>query len=151
MKAVIQRTTTAEVRVNGKRTGKINNGLVVLLGVNKGDTEKDSKILADKIINLRIFEDNNGKMNLSLIDTSGSILVISQFTLSSDCKKGRRPSFNNAAQPDHAEFLYNHFINYIKEQNINVKTGIFGAMMEVDFINDGPVTFILDSDILLNK
>ncbi len=151
MKAVIQRTTTAEVRVNGKRTGKIDLGLVVLLGVNKGDTNKDAEILADKITNLRIFEDSNGKMNLSLADVSGSILIISQFTLSSNCKKGRRPSFNDAAPPDEAEKLYNYTINCIAEKKIPVETGVFGAMMDVELINNGPVTFILDSDVLLNK
>ncbi len=146
MIAVIQRTYSgAEVRVENKVTGKIKKGLVILLGINKGDSETDAKILVDKIINLRIFNDNAGKMNRSLMSIDGETLIISQFTLSGNCKKGRRPSFNNAEKPARAKELYLYFHNLIQEAGIKSATGQFGADMTVDFINDGPVTFILNS------
>ena len=146
MIAVIQRTyAPAEVRVAGEVIGKISKGLVILLGVNKGDVEKDAQILADKIINLRIFNDDNKKMNLSLKDIGGEALIISQFTLSGNCKKGRRPGFDNAEKPQRASELYEYFQSLFKNQEVKVATGEFGAMMDVDFINSGPVTFVLDS------
>lgn len=145
MKLVVQRSKEASVTVNGEVVGKINNGLVVLVGVTHEDKEDDAKYLADKIVNLRIFDDNDGKMNLSLLDVQGEILSISQFTLYGDCRKGRRPNFMNAAKPDLANDLYEKFNQYIREKGVKVETGIFGAMMDVSLINDGPVTLILDS------
>jgi len=146
MIAVIQRTySSAEVRVDGKVVGKISKGLVILLGVNKGDDEKDAQILVDKIINLRIFNDENEKMNLSLKDINGEALIISQFTLSGNCKRGRRPGFDNAEKPQRAKELYENFQELFRNQDIKVATGEFGAMMDVDFINSGPVTFVLNS------
>lgn len=145
MKLVVQRSKEASVTVNGEVVGKINNGLVVLVGVTHEDKEDDAKYLADKIVNLRIFDDNDGKMNLSLLDVQGEILSISQFTLYGDYRKGRRPNFMNAAKPDLANDLYEKFNQYIREKGVKVATGIFGAMMDVSLINDGPVTLILDS------
>ncbi|NLM74937.1 MAG: D-tyrosyl-tRNA(Tyr) deacylase [Clostridiaceae bacterium] len=146
MRAVVQRVKKAEVRVEGRVTGKIDNGLLIFLGVGQDDDMKDLEYLADKIMNLRIFEDNNGKMNLSVLDTDGSVLVVSQFTLYGDCRKGRRPSYSNAASPDMAEKYYEEFIEYIRSKyNIKVETGKFQAMMEVDLVNDGPVTMLIDS------
>jgi len=146
MIAVIQRTySSAEVRVDGEVVGKISKGLVILLGVNKGDDEKDAQILVDKIINLRIFNDENEKMNLSLKDINGEALIISQFTLSGNCKRGRRPGFDNAEKPQRAKELYENFQELFRNQDIKVATGEFGAMMDVDFINSGPVTFVLNS------
>lgn len=145
MKAVIQRAKNASVTVNDTVVGKIDNGLVVLLGVTHDDTSEDVLYLVNKIINLRIFEDENGKMNLSLKDIGGSILSISQFTLYGDTSKGRRPNFLQAANPEDANRLYKQFNNEIVENGILVETGIFGEMMNVQLTNVGPVTFILDS------
>lgn len=145
MKAVIQRVKHSSVTVEGKITGEIDNGLMVLLGVGKGDSEKDAEYLAEKIPFLRIFEDNNGKMNLSLLDTGGSILVVSQFTLYGDCRKGRRPSYVDAAPPGDAERLYDYFITLLEKKGIHTQTGRFQAMMDVSLVNDGPVTLILES------
>jgi len=145
MLAVIQRVKESSVSVNGKITGKIGGGLLVLLGVTREDEKKDADYLAEKIPNLRIFEDENARMNLSLIDIGGEMLVVSQFTLLGDCRKGRRPSFTNAAGPDKAENLYEHFVKHIKQKGITVKTGQFRALMAVSLINDGPVTLIVES------
>ena len=146
MRAVVQRTTGASVTVDGVVLGKIDKGLVVLLGVGKGDTEKEMQYMADKIMNLRIFEDEQGKMNLSLLDVSGSLLAVSQFTLYGDVRKGRRPGFDSAALPEEANALYEAFVAYMREKGIVTETGRFGAHMAVDLVNDGPVTILLDSD-----
>lgn len=143
MKAIIQRVKNASVTIEGELFSQIGQGILVLLGVEKGDTEEQAKFLADKIADLRIFNDENGKMNLSLKDIKGEALVVSQFTLAGDCRKGKRPSFDNAAKPDLAIPLYEKFTKLVKEKGIPVKTGKFGAMMDVALINDGPVTFIL--------
>lgn len=145
MRAVIQRVSQSNVQVNNKIVGEINEGLMVLLGVSLEDTLEDAKFLAEKIVNLRIFEDEQGKMNLSVKDVKGKILSISQFTLYGDCRKGRRPSFVEAAKPDQAEKLYEEFNKYIKNLGVDLETGTFQADMKVFLINDGPVTFILDS------
>ncbi|AVQ99488.1 D-tyrosyl-tRNA(Tyr) deacylase [Oceanobacillus iheyensis] len=145
MKAVIQRAKDASVLVGGEVIGSIDNGLVVLLGITHEDTIEDAKYLVQKIIHLRIFEDENEKMNLSLQDTDGSLLSISQFTLYGDTRKGRRPNFMQAARPDDALKLYNQFNELVKEQNIHVETGKFGEMMDVQLTNSGPVTLIIDS------
>lgn len=145
MKAVVQRSKNASVTVNDEVTGEIDSGLVVLLGVTQEDTEKDAAYLADKIVNLRIFEDDNDKMNLSLKDTGGALLSISQFTLYGDCRKGRRPNFMKAAKPDEAKDLYERFNEYVVDNGVDVQTGVFGAMMDVQLTNDGPVTLIIDS------
>jgi len=146
MRAVVQRVKRAEVRVEGQVTGKIGNGLLILLGVGQDDDQKDLAYLADKIMNLRIFEDSEDKMNLSVLDVGGQVLVVSQFTLYGDCRKGKRPSYSSAARPELAEKYYNEFIEYVRNNyKIQVETGVFQAMMEVDFINDGPVTLLLDS------
>lgn len=148
MKAVIQRVTFANVKVDGNTVGEIEKGFMILLGVAEGDTTKEADWLAKKIAAMRIFEDENGKMNLSLLDTDGACLVISQFTLCADCKKGNRPSFINSAKPDEANGLYEYFIEKLKENGVKkVEKGIFGANMKVSLLNDGPVTIILDSDI----
>ncbi len=145
MLAVVQRVKKSTVTVDGTTVGKINNGLMVLLGVSKEDTKTDADYLADKIAHLRIFEDENNKMNKSLIETGGEMLVVSQFTLLGDCRKGRRPSFINAAGPEKANELYEYFVNSIREKNIRVETGQFRAMMDVSLVNDGPVTLIVES------
>lgn len=145
MKAVIQRAVDASVTVNGETTGAIENGLVVLLAVTHEDTEEDAAYLVNKIVNLRIFEDEAGKMNLSLKDVGGDVLSVSQFTLYGDTQKGRRPSFIKAARPDQANNLYEHFNQLIREEEIAVETGIFGEMMDVRLTNKGPVTLIIDS------
>ncbi len=144
MKIVLQRVKEANVRVKGKIVGKINKGIVLLVGIERGDREEGAKYLANKIVNLRIFPDNEGKMNLSLLDVRGEILAVSQFTLAASLKKGRRPSFENAEEPKKAEKLFNFFVNELKSKRVKVETGIFGAMMEVFLINDGPVTYILE-------
>ena len=145
MIAVLQRVTTGKVKIGDRIIGDIDNGLVILLGVHRDDKEEDIIFLADKIIGLRVFDDNNGKMNISLQDAKGSILVISQFTLCGDLHKGRRPSFTKAADPDKGKLLYDGFINAVRSRGINVETGEFGAAMDVSLINSGPVTFVLDS------
>ncbi len=145
MRAVIQRVKESSVTVDNKIVGKIGKGLLVLLGVANEDKADDAEYLADKITNLRIFEDDNGKMNRSLLETGGELLVVSQFTLLGDCRKGRRPSFINAAHPEKANDLYEHFAKEVKQKGISLKTGRFRAMMEVSLINDGPVTIILES------
>ena len=149
MRAVVQRVSSSKVTVDGQVTGEINKGLLVLLGVTHEDTSKDVDYIIDKTLNLRIFEDENEKMNLSLKDIGGELLVVSQFTLYGDCRKGRRPNFMNALGGSEAEVLYNKFIimenEKIKKQGINVGTGQFGAHMMVDLTNDGPVTILLDS------
>ena len=145
MRAVVQRVTNADVKIDGIVNGKIDDGLLVLLCVGNGDTEEDMKYIADKIIKLRIFSDENDKMNLSLEDVGGSMLVISQFTLYGDCSHGRRPYFGNAMEPVSANEMYEKFVAYIKEQGIHTETGEFGADMKVSLTNDGPVTIILES------
>ena len=145
MRAVVQRVKESSVKVDGSTVGKIGPGLNVLLGVAEGDTEKDADFLAEKIANLRIFEDENGKMNLSLLDVKGGMLVISQFTLLGDCRKGRRPSFVKAAGPEEADALYRYFVGKTEEKGVKVETGVFRAMMEVYIVNDGPVTLIVES------
>lgn len=145
MKIVIQRVQYSSVEIDGNINGKIDKGFMVLVGFSKNDTLSIIDKMIDKMIHLRIFEDDQGKMNLSLLDVQGSILSISQFTLYADCKKGRRPGFSAAATPDTAIPLYEYFNQKIKEENIHIETGIFGADMKVSLLNDGPVTIILDS------
>ncbi len=144
MKALIQRVKRASVTIDGELYSKIGHGLLVFLGVENGDEKFNAEKLAEKIVNLRIFEDENEKMNLSLKDVNGEMLVVSQFTLCGDCKKGTRPSFDKAAVPNIANDLYEYFINNVNERNIKVKTGKFRAMMDVELVNDGPVTFWLE-------
>src|SRR3954453_1228999 len=145
MRAVLQRGTHGSVTVEGQQIGQIARGLVVLLGVEQDDADVDAQQLADKTIQLRIFDDAEGKMNLSLSDVAGEMLVVSQFTLLGDCRKGRRPSFIGAAPPELAERLYETFIAAVGVQGISVATGKFRAMMQVELVNDGPVTILLDS------
>ncbi len=145
MRAVIQRVKSSSVTVGDETVGKIDSGLLVLLGVAKPDQTADADFLAEKIVNLRIFEDEQGKMNRSLIDIGGEMLVVSQFTLLGDCRKGRRPSFTEAAGPDKANELYEYFVAQVRKTGITVATGRFRAIMEVSLINDGPVTLILES------
>lgn len=145
MRAVIQRVSSASVTIDSTITGKIGRGLVVLLGIHASDTDRDLQWMADKTAALRIFEDNNGKMNLSLEDIGGEMLIISQFTLYGDCRRGRRPGYSNAAPPEIAEPLYHRFVEEIKRKQIRVATGTFRATMAVDLVNDGPVTLLLDS------
>lgn len=148
MKACIQRVRWARVRVNGETVGEIGSGLLVLLGVATEDTEAEAQALAKKIVELRIFEDNEGKMNLSVRDVGGSILVVSQFTLLADCRRGRRPSFTEAAPPDHANRLCEYFIESVREDGLPVASGRFREHMEVELLNDGPVTILLDTEEL---
>ena len=145
MLAVIQRVTRASVTVKDTVTGKIAVGLVVLLGVEEGDTEQDAEYLARKTTELRIFEDDGGKMNRSVMDVHGSLLVVSQFTLLADTRKGRRPSYHLAADPRTGELLYGRFVQLAELTGCHVETGVFGAMMTVEILNDGPVTLIIDS------
>ena len=144
MRAVIQRVKKASVQIGGKLSGQINAGLLVLFAAHQDDKEETAAKLAEKIINLRIFSDQEGKMNLSLKDINGEILVVSQFTLYGDSKKGNRPSFIKSAKPEKAKPMYEKFINYFKQQGIRTATGEFGAFMEIGLINDGPVTIILE-------
>jgi D-tyrosyl-tRNA(Tyr) deacylase len=145
MIAVVQRVKESRVVVDGETIGAIGSGLNVLLGVADGDKATDAEYLAAKIANLRIFEDDGGKMNRSLLDTGGQMLVVSQFTLLGDCRKGRRPSFVKAARPEIAEKLYRHFVAAVKNLGIDTQTGRFGAMMQVEIVNDGPVTRLVQS------
>lgn len=145
MRAVVQRVKSASVKVDEKIIGQIEHGILLLLGVEESDNDKDLEYMSDKVPNLRIFEDENGKMNKSLFDVAGSILVISQFTLLGDARKGRRPSFIAAARPEKAIPMYEKYINAMKEKNIRTQSGVFGADMKVQLINDGPVTILLDS------
>ena len=145
MRVVVQRCQRAKCTVNGLVTGEIQKGFMVLVGFTNGDTKDDLGYIAKKVANLRVFEDENGKMNLSLKDVSGDILSISQFTLYADTKKGNRPSFTNSASGDIARPLYDEFNDLLRSYGLRVETGIFGADMKIDFINDGPVTIIIDS------
>lgn len=145
MKIVVQRSKQAQVIVNDEVVGSIQQGLVLLVGITHDDTLQDAQYLAEKISGLRIFSDDEGKMNLSVMDCGGAILSISQFTLYGDCRKGKRPNFMAAAKPDHAEPLYEHFNNLLREKGLVVETGVFGADMDVSLVNDGPVTLVLDT------
>lgn len=145
MRAVVQRTRRAEVTVGDEVTGRIGQGLLVLLGVAPDDTEKDLQYIVDKVCGLRIFEDGEGKMNLSVADVGGAVLAVSQFTLYGDCRKGKRPSFDGAARPELAEALYGQFVAAVAQKGLPVATGRFRAHMEVELVNDGPVTVLLDS------
>lgn len=145
MRAVVQRVTQARVDVAGETAGEIDAGLLVLLGVARDDAREDAGYLAEKITNLRIFDDGEGKMNRSLLDTGGAMLVVSQFTLCGDVRRGRRPSYTDAAEPETANALYEYFVEQVRRLGIKVETGVFQAMMMVSLINDGPVTILLDS------
>ena len=151
MRACIQRVSSASVRVDGEIVGKIGSGFLVLLGVSAADTDSDRDALLNKMVGLRIFEDADEKMNLSLADVGGEILVVSQFTLYADCRKGRRPSFTDAAPPEMAERMYEEFVAILRENGFHVETGRFRAMMEVSLVNDGPVTIWLDSKDLVKQ
>lgn len=148
MKIVLQRVSNGSVKVDQKIVGNINKGYVLLVGISPTDTSQIVERMADKVINLRINEDENGKMNKNLVDINGSILSISQFTLYANCRKGRRPSFDEAAKPEYAKKLYEEFNTFLSEKGIHVETGIFQSDMKVELINDGPVTIILDSNEL---
>ena len=145
MRSIIQRVKEAKVDVDGETVGQIGEGMLVLLGAGKDDSDVDAEYLAEKILTLRIFEDTDGKMNLSVTDTGGSLLVVSQFTLYGDCRKGRRPSFDKAAPPEIAEALYEEFVSKLRARGAKVETGRFRAMMDVHLVNWGPVTLMLDS------
>jgi len=145
MRAVVQRVACARVRVGERTVGEIGPGLLVLLGVGRGDTEADAAYLAEKIVHLRIFEDSEGKMNRSLLDVGGEMLVVSQFTLYGDCRRGRRPSYSEAAPPEQARALYEYFVERARQYGPRVETGIFQEMMDVELVNVGPVTVLLDS------
>ena len=144
MKVLVQRVTSANVKVNSKVVGEINKGLLLFVGFTQSDTTKEIDYMVDKVINLRIFDDENGVMNKSLLDTEGSILSVSQFTLYADSSKGRRPSYINALNGDKAIILYDEFNKKLKEKNVKVETGIFGVDMQVELINDGPITIMLE-------
>ena len=148
MRAVVQRVSRAQVRVGGDPKGAVDRGMVVLLGVGRNDSAEAAAYLAEKVANLRIFEDEQGKMNRSLVETGGEALVISQFTLYGDARKGRRPGFDRAAPPEQAEPLYEQFVRELIARGIRVSTGVFQARMQVELVNDGPVTILLDSDRL---
>lgn len=145
MRVVVQRSKAASVTVDGNITGQISKGLVLLVGITHDDTTVDAEFVADKVANLRIFEDENEKMNYSILDVGGEILSISQFTLYGDCRKGRRPNFMDAAKPEHAIEIYEAFNSSLRDKGIKVETGVFGAMMDVALTNDGPVTLIIES------
>ncbi|MBL8216271.1 MAG: D-tyrosyl-tRNA(Tyr) deacylase [Bryobacterales bacterium] len=145
MKAVIQRVSRAKVTVDGQISGQIGTGLLVLLGVSKQDQESDALYLLDKIVHLRIFPDADGRMNRSLTDVGGALLVVSQFTLYGDCRKGRRPGFDLAAPAEQARSLYEYFVSAARQRGLSVETGVFQAHMDVELTNDGPVTFLLES------
>lgn len=144
MKAVVQRVKSASVSINGKLFSSIGQGILVLLGIENSDTISEAEYVCSKLLKLRIFEDENEKMNYSVTDIGGEILVVSQFTLAGSVKKGTRPSFDNAMKPDDAEVLYEKFVEMMRKSNLKIQTGKFGAMMEVSLINDGPVTFIVE-------
>ena len=146
MRMVIQRVREARVTVSGSTTGSIRTGLLVFLGICRSDTTADADYLLDKLLGLRIFADEQGKMNLSLRESGGALLIVSQFTLYADCRKGRRPNFDLAAPPEQAQTLYNHFVEYARQGPVPVETGVFQAMMQVQLVNDGPVTILLDSE-----
>jgi len=146
MKAVVQRVKSASVSISGELFSSIEQGLLVLLGIENADTLNEAEYICNKLLKLRIFEDENEKMNYSVSDIKGEILIVSQFTLAGSVKKGTRPSFDNAMPPKYAEILYEKFVEMAKESGLNIKTGKFGAMMEVSLINDGPVTFILEKE-----
>ncbi len=146
MRAVVQRVSRASVSVDRLVVGKIDRGLLILLGVGQSDSEADADYLAEKIAGLRIFEDENEKMNLSVLDVNGAILAVSQFTLYGDVRKGKRPSFDAAARPEHARELYEYFLTQIRAKGLRCETGVFQAMMEVELVNDGPVTILLDTE-----
>lgn len=148
MRLVVQKVSQSSVKIEGEIVGAIDKGYMVLVGITNGDDELLVEKMVDKLVNLRIFEDENDKLNLSLLDVGGSVLSISQFTLYANCKKGRRPSFIDAAKPDISSPLYDFFNKKLEEKGINVERGVFGAMMEVSLINEGPVTIILDSNEL---
>lgn len=148
MRAVIQRVSKAKVQVNNEVLGRIEKGLLVYLSVAENDTEADAKFIAEKLANLRIFEDENGKMNLGLLDVAGQMMIVSNFTLHGDCRRGRRPGFDAAAGPEIAKKLYEHTIGLIEQQGVTVTAGKFGGHMYIDSTNDGPVTFLLDSSRL---
>lgn len=145
MRAVLQRVSSASVTVEGTIAGAIGPGLMILLGVEKGDGEEDARFLAKKTAGLRIFEDEEGKMNLAVGEAGGAVLVVSQFTLLADCRKGRRPGFSQAAPPQEADALYRRFVELLRQEGLEVATGVFQAMMDVQLINNGPVTMLLDS------
>ncbi len=145
MKAVIQRVKSASVTINGEETARIGKGFLILLGVNETDSKEQADILADKCSVLRVFEDENGKMNLSIDDVEGEFLIVSNFTLYADCRKGRRPSFVKAARPEVSEPLYEYFVERVRSHGRPVKTGEFGADMKIGIVNDGPVTLVLDT------
>ena len=145
MRIVLQRVTRAHVEVAGETVGSIAAGLVLLLGVTHRDAREDADYLASKVIQLRVFPDDAGRMNRSLLDAGGALLVVSQFTLYGDCRKGRRPGFDQAASPEHARGLYEYFVQRLESSNVTVATGVFQAEMEIHLVNDGPVTFVLDS------
>ena len=144
MKIVLQRVKQAAVEVQGKITGEIERGICLLVGIEKGDSEDDAQYLAKKVVELRIFPNKEGKMNLSLSEARGEVLAVSQFTLAGSTKKGRRPSFDRAELPERAEGLFRYFVDLIRQRGIQVETGIFGSLMDVRMVNDGPVTFILE-------
>ena len=148
MRAVVQRVKRAEVRVDGEIVGRIGLGFVILLGVAKGDSELSGAALAAKIASLRVFDDAEGKMNRSIVEAAGQVLCVSQFTLYGDCRKGRRPSYDQAAAPDKALPLYESFVKSLRARGVPTETGRFGAKMDVELVNDGPVTLLLDSDRL---
>ena len=147
MRVVIQRVKQARVEVDGQVTGAIGPGLLVLLGIAKADSERDAEYLAEKVLHLRIFPDSDGKMNLNVAEAGGSLLVVSQFTLYGDCRKGRRPSFDLAASPQQAARLYEYFVNTARKSGVPVETGVFQASMQVHLVNDGPVTIICESPV----
>ena len=149
MRAVIQRVNNASVSVDGEMVGSIQKGLLIFLGIGSGDTQKDLEYIADKTVGLRIFSDADDKMNLSVTDIDGEILIVSQFTLYGDCRKGRRPNFTASMPPKEAERMYEAFIDNIKNRGINVASGVFGADMQVSISNDGPVTILLDSSKII--